>query len=95
VAEIAKTLKARMGAAAKRVPTREFPDFIIRIASWFDPAVKLIVPELGKRKNASGEKAQRVLGWNPRTREDAVVATAELRKNLEHDPAQMTSASIG
>lgn len=75
--EIAKTLKSRMGAAAKRVPAREFPNYVIRIAAMFDPAVKLILPELGKRKNATSEKAQRVLGWSPRSREDAVVATAE------------------
>ena len=28
-----------------------------------DPTTKLILPELGKRKNASNEKAKRVLGW--------------------------------
>jgi len=32
---------------------------------------------LGKWKNATSEKAQRVLGWRPRSREDSVVATAE------------------
>jgi hypothetical protein len=35
------------------------------------------VPELGKRKNASSEHAQTLLGWKPRPREDAIVATAE------------------
>ena len=75
--EIAKILKGRMGAAAKRVPTRQLPDFLVRLAALRDPAVKFILPELGKWKNATSEKAQRVLGWNPRTREDAVVATAE------------------
>jgi len=32
---------------------------------------------LGKWKNATSEKAQRVLGWTPRSREESVVATAE------------------
>jgi dihydroflavonol-4-reductase len=27
--------------------------------------------------NASGDKAKRLLGWAPRSREDAIVATAE------------------
>ncbi len=74
--EIAKILKGRMGAAAKRVPTRQLPDFLVRLAALRDPAVKFILPELGKWKNATSEKAQRVLGWNPRTREDAIIATA-------------------
>jgi len=34
-------------------------------------------PELGKIKNATNEKAKRVLDWAPRSREEAIVATAE------------------
>jgi nucleoside-diphosphate-sugar epimerase len=77
VREIAHILKARLGSAARRVPTHELPDWMVRAASLFDPAVKQILPELGKRKNATSAKAQRVLGWSPRSREDAIVATAE------------------
>jgi nucleoside-diphosphate-sugar epimerase len=75
--EIAKVLKARMGAAAKRVPTRQIPNWVVRLAALRDPAVKQVIPELGKYKNATSEKARRVLGWSPRSREDAIVATAE------------------
>jgi dihydroflavonol-4-reductase len=75
--EIAKILKARMGAAARRVPTNQLPDFLVRLAAMRDPAVQQILPELGKYKNGSNEKARRLLGWAPRSREDAIVATAE------------------
>jgi nucleoside-diphosphate-sugar epimerase len=77
IVEIAKTLRARLGDAAKRVPKSEIPDFVVRLASMGDPAVKQILPELGKYKNGANAKAVRVLGWRPRSREDAVVATAE------------------
>lgn len=75
--EIAKVLKARMGGWAKRVPTRQAPDWLVRLASLRDPAIKLILPELGKYKNATNEKARQVLGWSPRSNEEAIVATAE------------------
>ena len=75
--EIAKILKARMGPAARRVPTNQLPDFLVRLAAMRDPAVQQILPELGKYKNGSNEKARRLLGWAPRSREDAIVATAE------------------
>jgi nucleoside-diphosphate-sugar epimerase len=75
--EIAKAIKERLGDAAKRVPTRQLPNWLVRLAVLKDPAVKQIIPELGKWKNATSEKAQRVLGWRPRSREDSVVATAE------------------
>ncbi len=75
--EMAEILKARLGDAARRVPTRELPDFLIRTVALWDSGAKQITPELSKRKNATGEKAERVLGWRPRSREDAIVATAE------------------
>ncbi len=74
---IARVLKARLGAAARRVPTMQLPNWLVRLAAMRDPAVKQIVPELGKAKNATSEKAQRVLGWAPRSAEEALVATAE------------------
>jgi nucleoside-diphosphate-sugar epimerase len=77
VLEIAKALKERMGAAAKRVPTTELPDWLLRTVALFDPTVRQVVPELGKQKNATSEKAWRVLGWTPISREESIVATAE------------------
>ena len=68
---------ATLNSAAARVPTRQLPNWLVRIAALRDPAVKQIVPELGKAKNATSEKAQRVLGWSPRSAEEAIVATAE------------------
>lgn len=77
VLEMATILRSRIGEAAKRVPTRRLPNWMVRLAALFDPAVKQILPELGKRKNATGEKARRLLGWSPRSAEEALVATAE------------------
>jgi nucleoside-diphosphate-sugar epimerase len=75
--DIAKLLKRRMGAAAKRVPTRQLPNWLVRLASLRDPAVKQILPELGKVRNATNEKARRMLGWTPRSNEESIIATAE------------------
>ncbi|HLJ86990.1 MAG TPA: aldehyde reductase [Candidatus Angelobacter sp.] len=77
IVEIAKVLKDRLGAMAKRVPTRQLPNWLVRLAALSDPAVKQILPELGKVKNATNEKARRLLGWSPRSREESIVATAE------------------
>jgi nucleoside-diphosphate-sugar epimerase len=77
VPEIAAVLRERMGADAKKVPTRVLPDWLVRLVSRFDSSVNQIVPELGKVKQASNEKAKRVLGWSPRPNEEAIVASAE------------------
>lgn len=87
--DIAKVLKARMGATARKVPTFQLPNFLVRIAAMRDPAIRQFVPQLGKKKNATNEKARRVLGWTPRTNEESIVATAEslLKLGLLKDSA--------
>ncbi len=75
--DIALILRRRMGDAGKRVPTGQLPDWLLRVVALVDKSVGQVVPELGKHKNATNEKARRVLGWTPLSAEDAVVATAE------------------
>lgn len=77
MADMAQVLRRRMGRAARRVPAFQLPDVVVHLASWFDPAVGQLLPELGKTKNASSAKARRVLGWEPRSNEEALVSTAE------------------
>jgi len=90
IVQIARILKARLGAAARRVPTREVPNFLVHLVALFDPAAKQLLPELGKPKNATNAKAKRLLGWAPRSNEDAIVATAEslLRLGLVKESAK-------
>jgi nucleoside-diphosphate-sugar epimerase len=88
--EVARVLKQHLGASARRVPLRQLPNFLLRLAAVFDSSVQQIAPELGKAKNATGDKARSLLGWEPRPREDAIVATAEslLRLGLLKDSAR-------
>lgn len=74
--EMAQVLKSRLGPAANGVPSRELPDWILRFAGRFSRAARHAVPELGRRRNATSAKAKDMLGWAPRSREDALVATA-------------------
>jgi dihydroflavonol-4-reductase len=75
--EVAQVLQRRMGAAAGKVSARVLPNWLVRIAALTNPAMQGIVPLLGVNLNATGEKARRLLGWTPRSSEDAIVATAE------------------
>ncbi|WP_353183769.1 aldehyde reductase [Bosea sp. (in: a-proteobacteria)] len=76
--EIALALKAGLGERARRVPTRELPNWLVRAAARFSPPVRLAAtPELGRRKNATAAKARAMLGWQPRPAADALVATGE------------------
>ena len=77
IQDIARALKARLGETARRVPTRALPDWLVRTVALFDKSVALITSELSVYRNATNEKARRLLGWTPRSAEDAIVATAE------------------
>lgn len=77
VLQIARVLKAHMGEAARKVPVRTVPNWLLRLVGLVDAEVKGVLPELGKYKNASNEKARRLLGWQPESPKEAILATAQ------------------
>ncbi len=85
--EITAILKRNLGDAARKVPTRELPNFVVRLAALADQSVRLILPELGKKKNGTSAKAIRMLGWNPRSAEESIVATAKSLLQLRANAA--------
>ena len=75
--EMAMVLRERLGPAAAKVPKRQLPDWLIRLLALFNPLAREAVPRLGIKASASNEKARRVLGWTPRSNEEAIVASGE------------------
>jgi nucleoside-diphosphate-sugar epimerase len=76
LSDVARILRARLGADADRVPTRRVPNFVVRAAARFDPELRQIVGGLGKRSEFSSAKAQTKLGWSPRPVEDTIADCA-------------------
>jgi nucleoside-diphosphate-sugar epimerase len=78
IKEVSLALKEKMGNKARRAPTWLLPNFVLRIVALFDPTAGLVIPELGKDKKGTNEKAKRILGFEPKySNVDALVATAE------------------
>lgn len=75
--EVARILKQNMGVLAEKVNVKELPNTLVRIAALTNPTAKAVVPFLGKVMNTTNEKAVNMLGWSPRSTEEAIVATAE------------------
>ncbi len=75
--EIAVVLKNNMGEHGKLITTRIMPDWMIRVASLFNAKAKWVLPQLNKVKTASNDKAKNLLGWEPRSNEEALVASAD------------------
>lgn len=77
MSEVAAVLRDRLGADAPKVPRRSVPDLLVRGMAIFDPSVRSIVPQLGRRVEMSSEKARTLLGWSPRPVEETVVDCAQ------------------
>jgi len=77
MADIAKVLKAELGAKASKVPTRPLPDFVLRLISIFDRTLRVVTPSLGRKHAFTSDKAKRVLGWTPRSATTSIVECAE------------------
>ena len=76
MADIAAILKSRLADKAKRVPTMKLPDFVVRLSALFDPAVRMVLPELGRERICDSSHARERIGWNPRPAAETIVDAA-------------------
>ncbi len=74
--QVAAILRERLGESAKKVPTRIAPNVLIRGMALFDPSVRSVVGDLGKRAWFSSDKARSTLSWQTRPVEDSIEACA-------------------
>jgi dihydroflavonol-4-reductase len=77
MADVSQVLRMRLGERASRVPQRRLPNIALRFAAIFDPALRLVIPNLGRKHVASSAKARRVLNWRPRDTATTVVECAQ------------------
>jgi nucleoside-diphosphate-sugar epimerase len=75
--DVAKILRAGLGQAAHKVPKRQVPSWVLRLMALGDPGMSQMLPQLGKVRRASNAKAKQLLGWSPRSSQEAILATAE------------------
>jgi len=77
MSEVATVLRERLGDDAAKVPTRAVPNLLVRAMALFDPGVRSILGQLGKRTTISSEKARTQLGWSPRPHDETIAECAQ------------------
>lgn len=55
-------IKAQLGRAARKVPARELPNFLIRLIALVDPAVRSVLPDLGHHASFDNSRTRQALG---------------------------------
>jgi len=81
--EEAQILQRRLGSAAKKVSTKEMPDYIVKFLALFIKDLRMPATFLGQNTACSNAKAKKMLGWQPRSAEEAILATAKSMVELE------------
>jgi dihydroflavonol-4-reductase len=77
MAEVAAVLRERLGEAATKVPTRSVPSLLVRTMALFDPSIRSVVGQLGRKTELSSEQAKARLEWSPRPLEDTIAECAQ------------------
>jgi dihydroflavonol-4-reductase len=75
--EIARVLRARLGARAAHVPTRRLPAVAARIGALFSPQLRAVAPLVGRRNPLSAKKARSLLGFAPRPAAQTIIDCTE------------------
>lgn len=81
--DIARTLRAKLGHRAVKVPTRGLPNFVVRLVLPFMPRLRALAPLLGRRFSLTSEKARRVLGFSPRLATTTILDCADSLLNRQ------------
>ena len=82
ISEMSKALHAEVPELAKKAPTREIPNFIVRLVALWDEQVAMVTGDLGVKKSLTNEKAKSILGWQPIPAAETLAATAESLSKL-------------
>lgn len=75
--EVAAILSRAFADRGYKAPQRRLPGWLLKLVATWDKTAGLAVQELGKRQDLSNRRARDVLGWNPRSLDDMVVAMGE------------------
>lgn len=86
--EVADILRNAFPAYAKEIPTHVIPTAALQVAAKFNPMLKMVASVAGTYAQTSNEKAKRLLGWQPRSAKEAIIATAQSMIDLGIVPAK-------
>lgn len=80
--EVANILREAFPDYASKLPTKKIPNAVLKAAAVADPKLRMLASLTGKYAGTSNQKAKELLGWQPRSAREAIVATAQSMINL-------------
>jgi dihydroflavonol-4-reductase len=77
ISDIAEILKKRFPDRSAKIPSRQLPDWILRLSALFQEEARFMAPMLGKRREFDTSKASSLLQWHARPSSEAVIECAK------------------
>ena len=74
--DIANAIRSRLGEAARKVPSRELPNWMVKLVALFDPPARTIVPLLGREVRVDNTLTRDALQMTFVPAAEAAAATA-------------------
>ncbi|GAA1559542.1 NAD-dependent epimerase/dehydratase family protein [Kribbella lupini] len=74
--DVARILRTGLPEQTRKVPTRELPNFVVRLMALRNRQLAMIVGELGITRTVDNTKAHTQLAWTPRDAETTILDTA-------------------
>ncbi|MBT8470690.1 MAG: aldehyde reductase [Deltaproteobacteria bacterium] len=75
--EIAKAIRMQLGDVARRVPSRDLPDWVVKLVGVFDPKARQLLPELGREVHVDNTLTRETLQMTFMPATDAAAAMAQ------------------
>ncbi len=81
--EIANHLRDKFPDYRKKMSTKDMPNFLLKVLSFFDGSVTQFLPDIELKKEMDIGPARDLLGWAPRSPEEAIESGARSLIDLD------------
>ena len=75
--DLARVLDDHLADRGYQVPTRGLPNWLVHLAALFDPTVRLVTGQLGRRAELDTSQIRSTLDWSPRPVAETIRDTAD------------------
>jgi dihydroflavonol-4-reductase len=82
ISEIAEILRKQFPDRSAKIPSRQLPDWILRLSALFQDEARFMAPMLGKRREIDSSKTSSLLQWRAKSSSEAVIQCA--KSLIEH-----------
>jgi hypothetical protein len=83
---VARIIREKRPQNAKKVPTIELPNFLVRLVAFFDASIRQVLPELGRNMQISQAQSEKS--------SDSILCRERLRGGSDRDRRHLNPGAL-